>query len=105
MTDSPRVALIGYGAIAEMHVEALAKLDVVPVVVAGPKQDEAAQFAAQHGIGESTSDIHGAIASSDAGMVILATPSPVHAEQTAEALAAGRHVLVEIPLALSAAEG
>jgi 2-hydroxy-4-carboxymuconate semialdehyde hemiacetal dehydrogenase len=40
-----------------------------------------------------------------AGAVVLASPSPVHAEQARRALEAGRHVLVEIPLALSASEG
>jgi 2-hydroxy-4-carboxymuconate semialdehyde hemiacetal dehydrogenase len=103
--DSPRVALIGYGAIAEMHVEALAELGVRPVVVAGPKPAEASAFAARYGIADSTSDVDAAITSSDANMVVLATPSAVHAAQAAQALQAGRHVLVEIPLALSAAEG
>jgi 2-hydroxy-4-carboxymuconate semialdehyde hemiacetal dehydrogenase len=101
----PGVALIGYGAIADLHAEALASLGIIPVVVAGPKADEAAAFAARHGIARSGTDVDGAISDPAVGAVVLATASGVHAAQAASALAAGRHVLVEIPLALSAAEG
>lgn len=102
---APRVALIGYGAIAEMHVAALGRAGVRPVVVAGPKSDEVEAFAERHAIGESTTDVSRAIAHPDVEAVVLASPSDVHADQAREALEADRHVLVEIPLALSYGEG
>lgn len=40
----------------------------------------------------------------DVDAVILATPTPVHAEQAQAVLAAGKHVQVEIPLADSLAD-
>lgn len=101
----PGVALIGYGAIAAMHADALAALGIVPVLVAGPKAEEAAAFAAARGIPRSTTDVDAALRDPAAGAVILATPSTVHAAQAHVALDAGKHVLVEIPLALSLAEG
>lgn len=99
------IALIGYGAIAEMHADALAALGVIPVVVAGPKAAEAEAFAARRAIPSWSTDVAAAIEDPRVGAVILATPSPVHADQATIALRAGRHVLVEIPLALSIAEG
>jgi 2-hydroxy-4-carboxymuconate semialdehyde hemiacetal dehydrogenase len=99
------IALIGYGAIAEMHADALAALGVTPVVVAGPKGSEAEAFALRREIPSWGTDVAAAINDPRVGAVILATPSPVHADHAALALGAGRHVLVEIPLALSSAEG
>jgi 2-hydroxy-4-carboxymuconate semialdehyde hemiacetal dehydrogenase len=99
------IALIGYGAIAEMHADALAALGHTPVTVAGPKATEAEAFAARRGIPSWGTDVAAAIEDPRVGAVILATPSPVHADQAALALRSGRHVLVEIPLALSSAEG
>jgi 2-hydroxy-4-carboxymuconate semialdehyde hemiacetal dehydrogenase len=102
--DADGIALIGYGAIAEMHADALAALGVTPMVVAGPKAAEAEAFAQRRGIPSWGTDVAAAIEDPRVRAVILATPSPVHADQTALALRAGRHVLVEIPLALSSAE-
>lgn len=100
-----RIALIGYGAIADLHADALEKANARPVVVAGPKADDVRDFAARHGIAESSDDVAATIARSDLDAAVLATPSGVHAEQARAALEAGLHVLVEIPLALSYARG
>jgi len=99
------IALIGYGAIAEMHASALAALGRTPVVIAGPDAGQAAAFAARHAIPASGTSVEGAIADPRVEAVILASPSGVHAAQAELALRAGRHVLVEIPLALSSADG
>jgi 2-hydroxy-4-carboxymuconate semialdehyde hemiacetal dehydrogenase len=99
------VALLGYGAIADMHAAALRALDVTPLVVAGPRAGEAELFAERHGIGRATTDVDAAIAEAGVRAVIVASPSGVHVEQARASLAAGRHALVEIPLALSLADG
>jgi predicted dehydrogenase len=51
-----------------------------------------------------TTDFEEFIASDDLDAVVLATPPSVHGEHGLAALAAGKHVMVEKPLALSSAE-
>src|SRR5260370_41318412 len=53
---------------------------------------------------QSSTDTRGAIADSQVNTVVVATRQDSHAALTCEALRAGKHVFVEKPLALSAAE-
>ena len=99
------VAILGYGAIADIHATVLRSLGCSIRVVAGPKRAEAEAFAERHGIDRVEIDAIRAVDAPDVVAVVVASPSPFHAEQARMALAAGRHVLVEIPLALSAPEG
>ena len=98
------VAILGYGAIADMHAVALRAAGARLLVVAGPNQAEAKEFAGRHGVEAVVTDPAHAIETDGVEAVVIASPSPVHASQVADAIAAGRHVLVEIPLALSAAD-
>jgi 2-hydroxy-4-carboxymuconate semialdehyde hemiacetal dehydrogenase len=98
------VAILGYGAIADMHAVALLSNGARLVVVAGPNPTEAAEFAARHGVEAVMTDPLRAIEADGVEAVVLASPSTVHATQAAAAIAAGKHVLVEIPLALCAAD-
>ena len=98
------IAIIGYGAIADFHAEALQAAGANLLVVAGPKQEQAADFARRHGIAAVETDPMRAIRAPGVDAVVIASPSGVHAEQARAGLATGRHVLVEIPLALSLPE-
>jgi len=93
------------GAFGRKHLDALAKIDGVEVtsVVGGPPDDINA-FAAERGIPHATKDLTESLARADVDAVILATPTPVHAQQTIQCLKAGKHVLVEIPMADSLAD-
>lgn len=64
----------------------------------------AAQMAATYAPAFSETDFAATLARPDVDAVVLATPSGQHFEQTKAALEAGKHVLVEKPLAHSAAE-
>jgi 2-hydroxy-4-carboxymuconate semialdehyde hemiacetal dehydrogenase len=97
--------LLGYGAVAELHATSLAAAGARVSVVAGPNEREAAEFAARHGIPRVSGDADAACASPDIDIVVVASPSPLHAEQARGAIRSGKHVLVEVPLALSLAEG
>src|SRR5262245_25482652 len=68
--------------------------------LAGPAE----QFAREHGLASATTDLDALLGDTSIDVVIVCSPSDVHAEQTEQALRAGKHVLCEIPLALSLAE-
>lgn len=99
-----RVGLLGYGTIAEEHAMALSGLGCTLAVVAGPRGEPAEQFAAAHSVERWVTDVGAAIDASDVDAVVVASPNGLHAEQVERALAAGKHVLCEVPLALTAAE-
>ncbi|WP_116948925.1 Gfo/Idh/MocA family protein [Jiangella endophytica] len=98
------VAIVGPGAIGDVHAQALARLGVTPVAVAGPKQDELAAFATAHRIPRQYTSLDELLADDAVEAVVVATPSHLHAAQSVRVLEAGRHVLCEIPVGLSAAE-
>jgi predicted dehydrogenase len=74
------------------------------VAVAARDRDRTAAFAAKHGIATVHSSPSELIADPDVDVVYVATPHPLHHDQALEAIAAGKHVLIEKPIAMSAAE-
>lgn len=105
------VAILGYGSIAENHARALADLrEAAPsdgpvlVSVMGPAAEPTAAFARAHGAPLAMTDLDEILVDPRVDAVVVCSPSPVHAEQTERALRAGKHVLCEIPLALSLAD-
>jgi len=99
------LALIGPGAMGHEHAKAFTKLDgVVPYLVAGPAQARPAEFGLRHGFLGWTLDPLEAITDPAVDVVVIASPNAEHAEQTRAALRAGKHVLCEIPVALSLAD-
>jgi 2-hydroxy-4-carboxymuconate semialdehyde hemiacetal dehydrogenase len=73
--------------------------------VVGPKEGIAAEFASRHAFEAATTSLGTACTDDDVEVVVVASPSPLHAEQAGTAIRNGKHVLVEIPLALSLADG
>src|SRR5207245_2599008 len=66
------------------------------------RRPEAAQaFAAQYGYRKWTTSLDEALADPAVDIVILATPSEQHEEQAVKSLSAGKHTLIEIPIAMS----
>ncbi|MBI2755425.1 MAG: Gfo/Idh/MocA family oxidoreductase [Chloroflexi bacterium] len=98
-----QVGLVGYGAVAALHVDALADLGSIRWV-AGPNPASRDVFAKRHRIPASYGDIQAAVRDARVDAVVIASPSAAHAEQVESALSAGAHVLCEVPLALSARE-
>ena len=96
---------VGAGAIAGVHAEILAAEGAVLDSVVGRLPEPTAEFADQFGFRHHTTDLDAALARDDVDAVVIASPSEMHFDQTARALAAGKHVLAEIPLAMSRAEG
>src|SRR3546814_7967603 len=52
-----------------------------------------------------TADADAIIAGPDIDLVVIATPNPTHAPLACAAIAAGKHVVIDKPLALDAGEG
>jgi len=101
-----RVCVAGaYGAFGIKHLDALANIDEVEVTsVMGPTKSKIEAFAAERGIPHAADNLADCLAREDVDAVILATPTQVHAEQAIACMAAGKHVLVEIPMADSLAD-
>src|SRR3546814_20727007 len=60
---------------------------------------------ARDGPGMRTADADAIIAGPDIDLVVIATPNPTHAPLACAAIAAGKHVVIDKPLALDAGEG
>lgn len=108
MTCTPplHIGLIGaariapYGIIDPVRAEPRAGL----LAVAARDPVRAAAFAAEHGIPRVYHDYRTLLADPEIGLVYIATPPINHAELAILALEAGKHVLVEKPFSLTAAE-
>ncbi len=94
--------LVGYGGIAEFHTNALRQIDGVGLhTIVGRRAEPAEAFREKMGFQKSTTIYEEALQDPEIDAVVIASPSEVHYEQTKLALESGKHVLVEIPLAMS----
>ncbi len=102
------IAVVGYGSIARAHLAAIKALAATPewadlrcYGVMGRLREPTTAFAQEFGATLATTDFSELLADPAIDTVIICSPSDAHAVQTAQALQAGKHVLCEIPLALS----
>jgi predicted dehydrogenase len=105
------VAMIGYAFMGKAHSNAwrnVASYFDVPAfeqrVLVGRDPDGVAEAAAKYGWAESATDWRAVIARDDIHIIDICAPGWMHAEIAIAALAAGKHVLVEKPLANTLAE-
>ena len=97
--------IIGTGDISERLVADLMTLpDARVSAVWGRSAARADHFARTHGIPVATESLDALLARDDVRVVYIATPAHTHADIAIEALAAGKHVLIEKPIAGSAPE-
>ena len=97
-----KVCLAGEGAQGFTHYEGLTALPGVEVVtVAGGIADDTAKFAADRGIPHWSLDLSECVSQPGVEAVVLTTPNALHAAQAELCLSAGKHVLVEIPMAMN----
>ena len=88
------------GAFGSKHLDALTKIDEVEIVAAmATTLDKADGVAHKYSIQNRFDNYDQMLGLSDLDAVILATPTQIHAEQGLKAMAAGKHVLIEIPMA------
>ena len=100
MTERVRVAVVGYGYWGSKHVRVLSTMPDVAVTVVDSDVRRLEEAAAHYPSVETTAtDIDEVLDRVDA--VLVATPPVEHVDTTLRALHAGKHVLVEKPLATS----
>jgi 2-hydroxy-4-carboxymuconate semialdehyde hemiacetal dehydrogenase len=100
-----KVCLVGQGAFGIKHLEAMAKIDGLEVVsIVGSTREKAAEVAATWKIPHATGDLAEALAVPGLDAVILTTPTQMHADQGEQCMRAGKHVMIEIPMADSLAD-
>jgi 2-hydroxy-4-carboxymuconate semialdehyde hemiacetal dehydrogenase len=88
-----------------IHMKALQKIDGVEVVAVASRTPESGKaFADEWKIPFHSTNLEACIDRPGVDAVILTTPSEQHADQTVMALGKGKHVQVEIPMALNLAD-
>ena len=95
-----KICLAGGGAFGKKHLDALKLIDGVEIAsIVGRRLEPTQELAAAYGAAHASTDLSEALAMPDIDAVILATPTNMHARQGLAAMEAGKHVLIEIPMA------
>jgi predicted dehydrogenase len=103
--DRPlRWGFLGAGGIAAAMAADLGHGNNMLYAVAARDAERAAAFAARFGASHSRDDYRAVVEDPDVDIIYVATTHPFHREQALMAIEAGKHVLVEKPLALNAAQ-
>jgi 2-hydroxy-4-carboxymuconate semialdehyde hemiacetal dehydrogenase len=97
-----KICLAGTGAMGEIHMKALEKLNDVQVISVNSRTEEGGKaFAEKWEIPFQSTNLEACVDQPGVDAVILTTPSSMHPEQTILALNKGKHVQVEIPMSLN----
>lgn len=102
-TETLRVGLVGCGAFARFSLAQYRKLPGVTIAAVADIDATAAARAA-HDLGAPAHTPDAVLAAADLDLVYIATPPSLHFRQAKRALEAGKHVLVEKPLATTVAD-
>jgi 2-hydroxy-4-carboxymuconate semialdehyde hemiacetal dehydrogenase len=95
-----KIALAGQGAFGVKHLEAVSKIEDIQVAsLAGGSAGQTAEVAQKFNIPHWTTDLAESLAQPGIEAVILATPTQMHAWQALQCMRAGKHVMIEIPVA------
>lgn len=101
---SVRWGILATGGIAEKFTKDLLLTKHVVTAVGSRSSASAERFAARFGIPNAYGSYEALVSAPDVDVVYIATPHPMHAASATLALAAGKHVLIEKPFTLNAAE-
>ncbi len=97
-------AVIGTGFIGTVHVEQLRRIGVQVRGVLGSTPERGAARAEALGVRHAYGSLNEILADSDVDVVHVTSPNHLHVGQASAILAAGKHVVCEKPLAMTAAE-
>lgn len=97
-------AIVGTGFIGPVHLEALRRLGVPVVGVLGSTPEKSRAAAQSLGLARGFASYDELLADPSVGVVHLTSPNRFHFEQCKQALATGKHVICEKPLATTTRE-
>jgi predicted dehydrogenase len=97
-------AVVGTGFIGEVHVEALRRLGVPVYGVVGSSYARGMERAAALGLPPAYASFEAMLTDPRVEVVHITSPNHLHYPQAKAALAAGKHVICEKPLAMTSAE-
>ena len=103
-SPSLRWGILGPGGIARAFTADLRTAGLDVAAVGSRRRETAEAFAADFDIPRAHGSYEDLVADPDVDIVYIATPHPMHAANALLALEAGKHVLVEKPFTLNAAE-
>ncbi len=95
------VCVVGYGMMGVWHSQALLEAGAVLHTLVGRRPEAARAFAERFGYRKWTLSLDEALSDPAVDIVVLATPSDQHEAQAIRCLEAGKHTLIEIPIAMS----
>ena len=101
--DRPNICMVGHGMMGVWHSEALQDAPCVLHRVVGRRAEPTAEFAARFGYRNWSVDLDEALSDPAVDAVVIAGPSETHADMAIKSIAAGKHTLVEIPIAMNLA--
>jgi 2-hydroxy-4-carboxymuconate semialdehyde hemiacetal dehydrogenase len=95
-----KICMAGQGAFGVKHLEAIANIPGIEVVtLAGGSADSTREVAEKFRIPHWSMDLGECLRQSGVNAVILTTPTQMHARQAIQCMRAGKHVMIEIPMA------
>jgi predicted dehydrogenase len=106
MSDSMGIGLVGLGMAGRTHAREVAHLDGAhTAAVFGRNEDKVNAFADRFDIPRAYTDYAEFLADPDVAVVDVLTPHGVHRDYAVPAADAGKHVIIEKPIALDLEEG
>ncbi|MDX6310911.1 MAG: hypothetical protein QOF44_375 [Streptomyces sp.] len=104
MSRSPRAVVVGAGMIGAVHAAAVRAVGGTLRGVVASTPERSARVAKEWDVPTRYPDFEAVLADDSVEVVHICTPNAHHVRQTEAALAAGKHVICEKPLATSAAD-
>lgn len=106
MADKLGIGIIGVGTIGSVHADAYAKVATTEVVaLCDIKPDRLAEKGQRHGIETLYEDYHDLLDDPSVQAVSVCVPNALHAPIAIDAFKAGKHVMLEKPMAMNQKEG
>src|SRR5712692_9433323 len=103
--DTIRIGIIGAGFSAELHADANARNPRVEMLAcASPHRERREHFAAKWKIPKTFDDHRRLLELKEIDMVTIGVPNDLHCRMVLDAAAAGKHAVIEKPLAMNLAE-